>query len=262
MDYYDKKQARVDRYLARADKAQAEADQRYKQDRHVSEQLNGQPILVGHHSEKRHRGLINRMWENKRKEIQANKKAEHYREKAQAAANSTAISSDAPDAIELLREKLAKMEATQERYKAINKIVRRAPKNQETPEKLRDLDALDIGERVAKKLFVEDYGRFGIPSYELTNNNANMRRVRERIAEQEARAEMEHVEESINGCTVELNPDDNRVRIYFPGKPDPDLRSDLKRQGFKWAPSVGAWQRYPSNWAFDTAKKFAERYAA
>ena len=34
-----------------------------------------------------------------------------------------------------------------------------------------------------------------------------------------------------------------RLQIIFDGKPDPEVRAVLKKNGFKWAPSQGAWQR-------------------
>ena len=34
-----------------------------------------------------------------------------------------------------------------------------------------------------------------------------------------------------------------RYQIIFDGKPEPEVRDLLKSNGFKWAPSQGAWQR-------------------
>ncbi len=34
-----------------------------------------------------------------------------------------------------------------------------------------------------------------------------------------------------------------RYRLLFDGKPGPDVRAVVKRRGFRWAPSVGVWQR-------------------
>ena len=37
--------------------------------------------------------------------------------------------------------------------------------------------------------------------------------------------------------------DSMRIQLFFEGKPYPEVREILKRNGFRWAPSVGAWQR-------------------
>lgn len=42
---------------------------------------------------------------------------------------------------------------------------------------------------------------------------------------------------------VEVAPSDDRVRIWFDAKPDAATRTRLKAEGWRWAPSVGAWQR-------------------
>ena len=45
------------------------------------------------------------------------------------------------------------------------------------------------------------------------------------------------------GGRAEADKEDNRLRLYFDEKPSEEQRSKLKCNGFKWAPSVGAWQR-------------------
>ena len=40
-----------------------------------------------------------------------------------------------------------------------------------------------------------------------------------------------------------MNREDNRLQVFFDGKPDEATRTELKISGFRWAPSVGAWQR-------------------
>jgi hypothetical protein len=71
----------------------------------------GQPILVGHHSEGRHRRAIERYDNQMRKNIEDAEKAKYYEEKAERLENNTVISSDNPEAINLLKEKLVKLES-------------------------------------------------------------------------------------------------------------------------------------------------------
>ena len=84
----------------------------------------GQPILVGHHSEGRHRRDLNRIDSNMRKSIEAEEKANYYKEKAANAQNSYAISSDDPEAIVKLIEKYNLLVKNQEFMKSANKIVK------------------------------------------------------------------------------------------------------------------------------------------
>ena len=45
------------------------------------------------------------------------------------------------------------------------------------------------------------------------------------------------------GLDISRDNVENRVRLSFDGKPSAETRSLLKSNGFKWAPSQGAWQR-------------------
>lgn len=45
------------------------------------------------------------------------------------------------------------------------------------------------------------------------------------------------------GGQAVANSTDNRLQLFFDEKPDDKQRAELKMNGFKWAPSVGAWQR-------------------
>ncbi|MBP3502619.1 MAG: DUF3560 domain-containing protein [Clostridia bacterium] len=44
---------------------------------------HGQPIIVGHHSERKERRLHERAWEDTRKSIEEDKKSEYYKNKVQ-----------------------------------------------------------------------------------------------------------------------------------------------------------------------------------
>ena len=89
-------------------------------------------------------------------------------------------------------------------------------------------------------------GDVGIPRYRLTNRASNIRRLKERLALlEQTRPEAEP--EKIGDVTIEES--DNRVRLIFPGKPSAEARALLKRYGFRWSPSAGAWQRHATEQA-------------
>lgn len=45
--------------------------------------------------------------------------------------------------------------------------------------------------------------------------------------------------------------------VFFPTKPDEAVRGRLKSHGFRWAPSIGAWQAYRNVRALAFAKEAA-----
>lgn len=75
---------RAVRMKTREGKAKRESDARFKAAKQIGDFIPfGQPILVGHHSEKRHRRDIERIDNNMRKSIEADEKAEYYANKVE-----------------------------------------------------------------------------------------------------------------------------------------------------------------------------------
>ena len=83
--------------------------------------------------------------------------------------------------------------------------------------------------------------RCNYPSYLLTNNNANIRRTRQRI--EDLKSQSEYSGWAFPGGRAEINEGENRLQLFFEEKPSEEQRRELKSNGFKWAPSQGAWQR-------------------
>ena len=82
------------------------------------------------------------------------------------------------------------------------------------------------------------------PSYSLSNNNAEIRRVKERIKQLEESANAEHVDQDRGVCRYVEDPELNRVQLFFDGKPPADTRTILKQNGFRFSKRDGnAWQR-------------------
>jgi Domain of unknown function (DUF3560)/N-terminal domain of anti-restriction factor ArdC len=238
-------QAKRERYEERADKAQAESLDIHRRARKMAEVIPfGQPILVGHHSESRDRNYRNRIHNTFGKAFAAQDKAEHYAQKA-ASVGMGGISSDDPAAVEKLRAELASLERSQETMKAANKAIR-TNKTAETQKAA--LVASGFTEACALKLLEKDFaGRLGFASYSLSNNNANITRIKGRITELEKRIQRVDIEQAGDGFTYREDTTENRVMFIFDGKPDEATRTILKGEAFKWSPSRGAWVRQLNN---------------
>jgi hypothetical protein len=172
-------------------------------------------------------------------------KAKYYEQKAQGAASNTAISSDDPDAIEKLQKKVAELEASQELMKTCNKIIRSRRKVYTDEEKIRDLIMAGLSEKNAHE--VMNPGRFGgqgFAGFYLSNNSANIRRLKQRIEELEQAGQDETTEVEIGEVRILDSVEENRVQVFFPDKPDEETRRRLKSSGFRWSPRNGCWQSY------------------
>lgn len=162
------------------------------------------------------------------------------------------ISSDDPQAVEKLEARLAALEKNQEMMKAANAAIRmKDPAKGDT--KLAELGYTP--EDIAKLREPDFCGRIGYPAYELQNNNANIRRIRGRIAELKKRTESTPEGWEFDGGRVVVNTTENRLQVIFDGKPDADVRTELKGEGFRWAPSQGAWQRQLTDNAMRAARR-------
>lgn len=255
--YEAKQEARRERYEERAEKARKEGERRVNAAMQGLPPM-GEPIKVGHHSEKRHRRALERSDQNMRKASESYSKAEYYESKA-AGVGRGGISSDDPDAIDKLREQLAEREKKQAFMKAANKAVRAAWKHGVRHDGLSEdiailIDAIEkaTGEKVpeatARAMIEPDcFNSIGFASFQLSNNNAQIKRIRNRIAQLEKAAEAERVEHDIKGVRIVENVEENRLQMFFPGKPDTDTRTLLKRYGFRWSRYHGAWQRHLNN---------------
>jgi hypothetical protein len=253
-----KRQARIDRMRRAAGKMAAESTARLKSARATGDRIPmGQPILVGHHSEKRHRRDLARIDAGYRKAFELQKNAEGLTRRADAAEKGRGgISSDDPEAVAQLRAKLRDLNESREKWKEINATLRRRG------DVMGNLAKLGLNTATAQALLRKDFaGRVGIPDYRIKNSAAEARRIEQRIEQLEARAAAKPKGPETLG-PVTITEADNRVRMEFPGKPSDAIRTRLKRMGFKWAPSVGAWQRHASNAAWYHARAIAKLVAA
>lgn len=265
MNEYERRQEeRRERLEAAADRAEARSRAAGARARGAIAGIPpGQPILVGHHSERRHRADLRRHDNAMRKAIEEDDRAAELRSRA-AGVGRAGISSDDPDAVPKLREKLEKMEAKRERMKRINAAWRKAGKpeadNAEAWAKAGALAELDAAEVNALRLgMANDYLTRAPFTYELTNLGGNIKRVKERIASLE-RATEEPEREPIEGPGFRVYEDreENRTCVAFDAKPAADTRAFLKARGFRWNRRLGAWTRHLSTGAWYAAEVLAK----
>jgi hypothetical protein len=149
------------------------------------------------------------------------------------------ISSDDPEAVQKLKSKLEALEADQKLMKDVNAYFRKHGSLEGCP--LLNEDAMKRLQADMNSSWRTDPRPF--ESWALSNNNANIKRVCDRIAELESRKEQPPAGWTFDGGSVVASQEENRLQIFFDEKPDDELRWELKSRGFRWAPSQGAWQR-------------------
>ena len=147
------------------------------------------------------------------------------------------ISADDPNAIEKLEAKLAALQKSQETMKAVNAYYRK----HKTLDGCPDLKPEQM-ERLKENLSQSIYDK-PFPSYSLSNNNAEIRRLKQRIESLKHHQEIDYPGWEFEGGKVVANKEANRLQVLFDEKPDADIRSELKSSGFRWSPKENAWQR-------------------
>lgn len=160
------------------------------------------------------------------------------------------ISADDPNAVQRLERKLNNLQKLQEKMKAVNAYYRKNKTLDGCPNLgVEDIERLKVDMsrdfRIEKKPY---------PSWALSNNNAEIRRLKQRIEDLNRHNNTEYAGWQFDGGTVKPNKDINRLQIFFDEKPDADIRAELKSNGFRWAPSEGAWQRQLTDNALYAAK--------
>ncbi len=163
------------------------------------------------------------------------------------------ISADDPDAVGKLKEKLENLEESQEAMKLVNSYFREKGTLDGCP----FLTTEQVQRLKSDMESSWHYGKSPYLPWQLSNNGAEIRRVKQRIEELERKAETVYAGWEFDGGYAEPCKEDNRLRIYFDEKPDEAVRLELKSNGFKWSPKAGAWQRQLTANAFHAADRIA-----
>ena len=167
------------------------------------------------------------------------------------------IKSGDADAVERLEKKLNGLKELQEKMKATNAYYRKNKTLDNCPVLTQEqIDSLK--EKMQKDWHYEDKP---FVTYQLSNNNAEIHRIEGRLKKLRA-AKTEGNTESENKYfrTVE-NTEIMRLQLFFEGKPEPEVRDVLKKNGFRWSPKNSCWQIQLTDnarYALDRIKKELE----
>jgi len=141
---------------------------------------------------------------------------------------------------------------TLETMKAANKIIK-----SKSADKLAELVAVGIKASAAEELLKPDYmGRHGFASFSLTNCRNRMKNWEEKAEALKKNQVKEANEIEVAGVRIVQNYQDNRIELYFDGKPSDKIRAELKSNGFRWTPSKECWQSYNNNNTIYKLQKF------
>ncbi len=182
MTYRDRRQAKAERLREWAKKRERKAEALRERVDTIADAIPfGQPVLVGHHSEGRHRRDLERIAGGMRRSFEDAEKAREFERRADGieGALERSIYSDDDDAVPRLTARIAELEAERERIKAYNASCRKgAP----------DESLLDGTQRetlaTVRRVAPYQLGKGGaFPGYALSNLSGNIARNRKRLLE-------------------------------------------------------------------------------
>ena len=153
------------------------------------------------------------------------------------------ITAGDPEAIEKLKNKLTNLEQAQETMKAVNAFYRKHKTLDGCPElsweKIERLkSSMSDSWRADPKPF---------ESWALSNNNAEIRRVKERIKNLDTVKAQPANKKEYDGFTVIEDPEAMRIKLLFEDIPSTEIRDVMKKNGFRWSPRANAWQTQLTN---------------
>lgn len=212
-------------------KAGARSEARFATARRIGSFIPfGQPILVGHHSERRARRDAERITSNMGKGVEESRLASHHTSCASGLERQLerSVFSDDPDAVEALQAKIAEAEASNAKMKELNKAWRKG-----------GVEAVraTFGDKLANAAeSVMRTAPWLKAPFSTTNGAANIRRMKARVEDIKRRqARTAKAEEA--GVLIEGVGD--YVRVTFPEKPAREVLEALRAADFRWG--GGSW---------------------
>ncbi len=159
------------------------------------------------------------------------------------------------DAIEKLKAKIADAERAHQTMKTCNAYYRKH-KTMKGCEGVSDAVAEQLDASIPTTWYKVPHA-----GWELTNNLANIKRMKERVEalEREKNAEASEWDTLGLDITIVENKEIMRLQVIFDGKPSASVREVMKGAAFRWSPSQGAWQRQLTDNARYSLRKALEQ---
>lgn len=135
----------------------------------------------------------------------------------------------------------------------VNKIFRRKTSDEEKRKAL--LEELELSEKLVNNLMTPDcFGQCGFASYALTNSNARIKNLEQKVLIMKNRIQRRDSFEKIEfsgGC---IDIENDRVVIRHDEKPPREVIESLKSHGFRWSSHWKCWCRKHTGNALRDAK--------
>ncbi|MGH7263054.1 MAG: DUF3560 domain-containing protein [Candidatus Rokuibacteriota bacterium] len=242
----ERMEARVERRRQWAQARHAEAAQRFGAAHRIADGIPlGQPILVGHHSERHARRDQERIHSNMSKAVEAERmefRHESVADTLEARLETTVFSDDA-NASEALQQRISEREAQAERIKALNVAIRAEFKRGLPAGWIERIGATQAEQQAILRNVQFDYRHQPMfPGYVLTNLRGRITVDRERLKAITAQAVRSEEAEAAGGVVIAKHPEHNWCRVTFAEKPDRSILDALRAAGFRWG--SGSWQGY------------------
>lgn len=239
--YKERQELKKKRFAELAKKHIDQADLRYEAFKAIGDRIPpGQPILVGHHSERGHRADLKRMDNHMRKLSEHLSASKHYEKKIERLESNKNLITDDPELLEKVSDRLAGLLALRDAYKAFNKTMKTKgideAINQWPGDKSKITRTIESYKNICEK-------SEKLPSFILTNLNAKIRRYQNKKDWVENLSANEPKGFKIGPIDVEFT--DGYWLVKFPSIPSNETRTRLKKSplALKWSRSKSAWVR-------------------
>ncbi len=227
---------KLQRRIEWSDKAEQRAEQSFARSQSLVAGIPmGQPILVGHHSERADRNRRDKSWAALGRSVAETKLSAHHSYKAQNLAHALkrTIFSDDENAVEALEQRIAAHEAQRERMKKINAMYRKGD--------AAGLAAVGLDLEVLRAKLATAYSwcQQPHPGYELQNLGQRIAADKKRLESVKAQQTRHDAAAATESGVAVVEHSNGYCSVTFAEKPERDILRDLRGAGYRWG--AGHW---------------------